>query len=344
MKRALGLGVRLAIGGLVIGAITLSATSPLGPVGLVALPYLGVGALLVARRPETSIGWILVGVGACYTLLSMPVTADARQFAEGTVDTPVLLFAIVHAGLGTTSFFLFAVLMIVFPSGRLPAGRWGRLARAALGTGLIFAASAYVMPEISVGYPVSAWVPNPIALLPEVAIWQVLTPSTAIIPVMILMAAGAISLFVRARHAAGVERQQLRWIAASFVLVISAVLSGFVIGIILVPSAGESGLAWIPVIFAFPLPPIAIGIAVLRYRLYDIDRIISRTISYGVCKRDAGSRLRRPDPCATGPAGHDHRWRDSRGGRVNAGRGGTLPTHAPSNPGRRGPSLQPGSV
>ena len=137
------------------------------------------------------------------------------------------------------------------------------------------------MPEIFAGYPVSAWVRNPAALLPDLSIWRVITPGTVIFPVLILMIAGAVSLVVRVRRAGGTERQQLRWIAASFAVLMSAVVSGLVIGT-LVPGSGDSGLAWIPAMVAFPTVPIAIGIAVLRYRLYDIDRIISRTISYGV--------------------------------------------------------------
>jgi len=137
------------------------------------------------------------------------------------------------------------------------------------------------MPEMSVGYPASLWVRNPIAVPPDLSIWRVITPMTVIFPVMILVIAGSVALVVRVRRAGGTERQQLRWIAASFAVLMSAVVSGIVIET-LVPGSGESGLAWIPAIVAFPTVPIAIGIAVLRYRLYDIDRIISRTISYGV--------------------------------------------------------------
>jgi hypothetical protein len=270
---------RLAIVGLVIVASMLSITSPFGPAGLLSLPYSAMGALLVIRRPRTSIGWILIGLGACFTLVSMPVTATPQGFADGSVDLPVALFAIIHSGLGATVMFLSAVLVMVFPSGRLPGGRWGRLGRVGLGVALVFTLAAYVMPQISVGYPADLWVPNPIAVLPELSIWRVITPMTVSLPLMALVIAGSVSLVVRVRHASGMERQQLSWIAASFAVLMTAVVSGMVVAS-LVPSGEE--LAWIPAMVAFPTVPVAIGIAVLRYRLYDIDRIISRTISYGV--------------------------------------------------------------
>ena len=276
----LGLAARLTIVGLVIGAAFLSTTSPYGPAGLMSLPYGAMGAVLVIRRPRTSIGWLLLGISLCFALVSVPVTGTPQQFADGSVDLSVALFAIIHAGLGTTLTFLLAVLVMVFPSGRLPVGRWGRLGRAGLGTGLVFTAAAYVVPEIIAGYPVSAWVPNPAALLPDLAIWRVITPATVVFPAMILMIGGAISLVVRVRRASGTERQQLRWIAASIAVLMTAIVSGLVIST-LVPGS-EDGLAWVPATVAFPTVPIAVGIAVLRYRLYDIDRIISRTISYGV--------------------------------------------------------------
>jgi hypothetical protein len=279
--RVLGLAGRLAIVGLVIGATIFTATSPIGPVGLGFIPYAGVGALLIIRRPRTSIGWILLGMGLGYALLSRPVEATAEEFADGTVDLPVALFAIVHGGMGTTVFFLYAVLAMVFPSGRLSTGRWGRLGRAGLAVGLLLTAAAYVMPVIGASYPASAWVRNPVAVLPDLAIWRVITPTTVIFPVMVLVIAGAVSLVVRVRRARGTERQQLRWIAASIAIVMSSVVSGLVIGS-LVPNSSDNGLAWIPAVVAFPIVPISIGIAVLRYRLYDIDRFISRTISYGV--------------------------------------------------------------
>ena len=281
MTRILRLAGGLAIVGLILAGAIFAATSPIGLAGLGFIPYAGVGALLVVRRPRTSIGWILLAMAVCYALLSTPVTASPEEFANGTVGLPLAAFAVVHAGLGTTAFFLYALLAMVFPSGELPRGRWGRLARVGLVVGLIFTTMAYLQPEINVGFPTGGWVRNPVALFPDLAIWRVITPATVTFPVIVLVMVGAASLVVRVHRASDAERQQLRWIAASLATVVTAVVAGLAIGF-LVPGAGDSGLAWIPAILAFPSVPIAIGIAVLRYRLYDIDRIISRTISYGV--------------------------------------------------------------
>jgi hypothetical protein len=229
MTRSFGLAGLVVIIGLVIGGAIFTATSPIGPSGLGFIPYAGTGAILVIRRPRTSIGWILLAQGSCYVLLSVPVGSRAEQFTAGNLDLPIAVFAIVHAGLGTTVFFLYGVLAMVFPSGRLPTGPWGRLGRLGLGAGLVLTAAAYVMPLIDVGYPTSVSVRNPVALFPDLAIWRVITPTSVIFPVMVLVIAGAVSLVIRVRRAHGTERQQLRWIAASIAFVMSAVVAGLLL-------------------------------------------------------------------------------------------------------------------
>jgi hypothetical protein len=278
--RSLGLAARLMSVGLVMGAVVLSLTSPQGPAGILPLPYAVMGAILVIRRPRTLIGWLLIGVALCFALISVPTGGTPQEFADGSIALPVALFAVIHSGLPTTAFFFLAVLVMVFPSGSLPGGRWGRLGRAGLGLALIFTVAAYVVPEVMAGYPDSAWVRNPASVLPNLVIWRAINATTVILPGTIVMIAGVISLVFRVRRARGTERQQLRWIAASFAVLVSAVISGFALSA-LVPGSGN-GPAWIPAMVAFPTIPIAIGIAVLRYRLYEIDRIISRTIGYAV--------------------------------------------------------------
>jgi hypothetical protein len=113
-------------------------------------------------------------------------------------------------------------------------------------------------------------------------IWQVITPeTTTFLPIMLLLVGAATSVVVRVWRATGIERQQLRWFTASIAALVAAVTIGMASAFI-VPSLGVSGVAWIPGMVAFMLVPIAVGIAVLRYRLFEIDRIISRTLSWAL--------------------------------------------------------------
>jgi hypothetical protein len=276
---------QIAVLGLVVAGVFVGAGSSGMPIWLVPfVPFAGIGALLAIRRPRTPIGWILIGLGWSFVLLVAPVRATAQQFADGNVDLPSAVLAVAQGGGGPTAFFLFAVLAIVFPSGRLPMGPWGIIARAALGVGLTIVVAGYVMPVISVnlaGNQAYAPVRNPIALLPDHALWRLITPDTSIFPIMFVTVAAAVSLIVRVRRAQGTERQQLRWMATSLAFAVLGVGTGFAIGY-LVPGSSASGLAWIGAVAAFTTVPVAVGIAVLRYRLYDIDRIVSRTIAYAI--------------------------------------------------------------
>ncbi len=248
------------------------------------IPYAGVGAFLVVRRPGMSIGWILLALAWGFALVTLSVDATAGQFIDGSLGPVDAIIAVVSAAAGAAAFFLFALLSIVFPSGRLPGGRWGVAARLGLGVALFFVAAGAVMPTITVslwGSASSMTVPNPAAVLPDLPIWGAVTPDTVMLPVAGLMVAAAVSLVVRYRRAAGIERQQYRWLSAALAFVVLAVVGGYIVGT-LIPEIGDQGLQWLVAIVAFPCVPIAIGFAVLRYRLYDIDRIISRTISYAV--------------------------------------------------------------
>jgi len=284
-NETLGRAGQAAVLGIVFAGVYVGAGSGVVPIWLLPFtPFAGIGALLAIRRPRSPIGWILIGLGWSFVILMASVQATEQQFADATFDPPSAVLAIAQGGGGPTAFFLFAILGMVFPSGRLPTGRWGILGRAALGVGLLLVVAGYVMPGIGVnlaGHDEYTPVRNPIALLPDLPLWRLVTPDSSIFPVMVVMFASAVSVIVRVRRARGTERQQLRWFATSLVFVVLGVGAGFAVSY-LVPGFGTSGLAWIPAILAFTSVPVAVGIAVLRYRLYDIDRIISRTLAYAV--------------------------------------------------------------
>jgi hypothetical protein len=278
--RPLPIPGRLLLGALFVIGVVVAAPSGFGVFWFV--PYAGVGTMLAIRRPRMSIGWILLGIGWCLALATVSVDSTADAFATGRLDPLTSGLAVVTSITGAAGFLLFATLAIVFPSGRLPRGRWRPIAALAITIGVVTVATEAVMPVIKVnvwGNASSIPVRNPAAILPDLPLWQVVTPDTTILPIIGLMIVTVVSLVMRYRGAVGTERQQLRWLTAALAFVVVAVLGGFIVAQ-LVPAAGESGVVWLGAVVAFPCVPIAVGIAVLRYRLYEIDRIVSRTISY----------------------------------------------------------------
>jgi hypothetical protein len=273
---------RLAVVGLAAVAMVLAIPGGLGII--FAVSFGAVGGLLAIRRPTTPIGWLLLGIAYAFAFVSMPIAATVDELRGGSADA-LDRFLVIMTGLSGGAAFLFlAVLAFVFPTGTLPSGRWGSGARIGLGVGIAAAVLGAVTPTMTVslvGQQATVRVPNPIAVLPDLPLWQVITQDTAILPLLALLAFAAASLAARFWGSSGIERQQLRWLGAALILVVVAVVVGLVISSV-APTAGESGLAWIPAMLAFPGIPLSILVAVLRYRLYEIDTIINRAIVYGV--------------------------------------------------------------
>ena len=276
-ERPLGLSGRIVVVTIVAVALALGLLSGTGL--FEAAPYGLVGGFLAIRRPRNPIGWLLVAGSWLFAVSSLNVPATAAQLVSGTVSAPVLALAVVQAGTGGPLLVLLLAITIVFPSGRIPSGRWGQVARVALVAVVVLAVLSLFAPTISVGVKgVSSGVDivNPLAVAPDWPGWNVVSQGAPI--TLVLTAGGVIAMFVRLRRARGVEQAQLRWLVWSM----GFIVIGFVLGLVgdATLANGLNGLVWVPAIVAFSLPPVAIGIAILRYRLYDIDRVISRTISW----------------------------------------------------------------
>jgi hypothetical protein len=232
-----------------------------------------VGALIASHRPENPIGWIFLTVGFFYGLLgagdeyavyalltnpgALPLGGEASWLGQW-------LWA---PGLG-----LFLVFLpLLFPDGRPPSHRWRPVAwLGGLSIGLAVLSSAILLwPERGPALVTGDQSPSPLV--------QVLVVFVAF-PLMLLAGVGAvISLFVRFRRARGDERQQIKWFASAAALTL--------VWILVFGQATLRGLPEVIVdlsaLLVIPSIPIATGIAILRYRLYDIDRIINRTLVYG---------------------------------------------------------------
>jgi hypothetical protein len=248
------------------------------------IPFAGVGAFLALRRPRMSIGWMLLGVGWGFALVSSRIDATPEQFQAGTVELADVAFILLQGFGYLGAFVLLPTLVLAFPSGRLPSGTWGRAVRLVIVADAIVFGLVVFAPQINinlVSQELGVVVRNPVAILPDLPIWAVVNPGNAPILFVIPLVIAASSIGVRFRRSVGVERQQLKWLAGAGALVVFGVFFGLTTATLL-PNVADSGFVWLPALAGFVAVPVSIAVAILRYRLYDINTIINRAIVYGL--------------------------------------------------------------
>jgi hypothetical protein len=245
-----------------------------------------VGAVVASRRPRNPIGWILLADGLLWMILAATDSYSVYGVARsGSVPYPVAIGAIGNQWLWILTVGLIGIyLLLLFPDGKLPSRRWRPLA--------IFSAVVILLSSVAEGLapgPLEnqGMVRNPFGV--ETLPWLV-DASYVLLPLLPLcILASAIIMVLRYRRSGGEVRQQIKWVAfvASFsgTTYVIAMLSQLA-----VLAESEGGLPpfpwWAEVLFSvavlgFAGVPVAIGFAVMRYRLYDIDIIINRTLVYG---------------------------------------------------------------
>ena len=263
-----------------------SVTGTIGELmgGALFLVFPVVGALIAARRPRNPIGWILLTDGLLWNLIGMmdyysdygTANPGSLPFVVGMATINNWLWVPAVGLLGTYAFLL-------FPDGKLPSGRWVPLAWL---SGVMI-----VLIGIQVGLtpgPLEGLrsVRNPWGIL--VFPWMKSVPYLLVPLFLLCMVLSVFSLVLRFRRSRGEKRQQIKWIA------FGASLVGFLyliamIGSIVYPQDtwfAPGSPPWLIVLeyaalLSFPVIPAAIGFAVLRYRLYDIDVVINRALVYG---------------------------------------------------------------
>jgi hypothetical protein len=245
--------------------------------------YAAMGAILVIRQPRNTIGWLLVAIGFGFIGTTTDPGLDVAALEAGTAGFRDSVTVWLAAWSGGAQFLLFFVLMIIFPTGRLPTGPWRRPVQAVLVLAVVMSALTAFAPTISFA-PDSAAnsieIPNPFAVLPALPVWSLMPSADALlVPIIGLLVIGVVSMVVRYRRASGIARLQLRWLVAAVFLMVAAVVFALILIVLQIPLAGA---VWLPASLAFPMIPAAIAAAVLRYRLFEIDRLISRTIAYAL--------------------------------------------------------------
>jgi signal transduction histidine kinase len=245
---------------------------------LLAAPIVGIlGVLIAARRPTNPIGWLLLVIAAAGATNVLANVIAIRGLLSGASPRGWVAWpAWVYSNTGTLAATLLALVILFFPTGRLlpgPRWRWATRAVFAALTVTIAASMISVSPfQLSSGLPK---VPNPVAV-PALAGLSDSNSPLNFSPVLLLGLLLA-AVVVRFRRSRDVERSQLRW----FAYVTAAALGLLVLSFPL-PSGSVGDVTWAAGLFGLAvLVPITIGLAVMKYGLYDIDIFISRTIVYG---------------------------------------------------------------
>ena len=243
----------------------------LGIDAALALAFPTVGAIIASRRPGNAVGWIFCAIGLCggasiffaqygiYALVTNPDSLPAGVIATW-IGTWVWLPSVTL----TITF-----LLLLFPHGRLLSPRWRPVAWLAaavtIATTVLLAIVPWDLldPGVPAQNPVGVESLGYLGIAPPIPIILIGIPTTLL---------SVASLVLRFRRSRGEERQQLKWFVYAGVLIVGALFVP-----LLVPGVAASLLQ----LLVMPLLPVAVGVAITRYRLYEIDLLINRTLVYG---------------------------------------------------------------
>jgi hypothetical protein len=237
-----------------------------------------VGTLIGLRRPGHRIGWLLRLAAFSFATGALIVTyvevAFSVQPGSLPVGPPLVILGdwIFGLGFGISATYL----LLLFPTGRLPSPRWRPVSWLAaislimMLLGVLLGTSTF--EDLPIDNPLAMESSHPLLLLFEGGGFYLL---------FMTMLASVASLVVRYRSSGGEERQQLKWVAFGVVIlgvgVAASVLWELINGVAELSDDTEN----LVIAVSLTMIPISIGVAILRFRLYEIDRIISRTVSYG---------------------------------------------------------------
>jgi len=261
-----GLAAALMVAGLAVNPVQVLTGEP-GILVVLSLVFVTTGAYLAGRRPANPVGWLLGGWGmvmafGCFTgayvdrgLVRDPGSLPGPSWvgwAEGVVWHP--------------AFALLAFLLLLFPHGRLPSRRWRPFAWFTVAVYLSLSlAAAFAPGAVELYYPeATPPVRLPISGVADVVFGWLLGGQ------LLVLATALVSLVLRLRRASGEERQQVKWFVYTVVTVV----------LVFVTTTLILGAGYLFPIFG--LIPVSVAVAVVKYRLYDIDRLINRTLVYGL--------------------------------------------------------------
>ena len=251
---------------------------------LLAAVYALPGLVLALRRPGQPLSWLLQLIGLGLALGTTVPTASPEAMLAGEANALGQLTAWGQTAGWVLFFTGFLGILLTFPSGTLAGGRWRTVSFVLIAAYALIAGLMLLAPSIEVdvpGQPVAVSMPNPFGL-PLLAQVNESTPGVALLFPMLLAGevVALLGMLARSRRSTGLERLQYRWLGSAVAVVVLGILVWMFVALVV-----QTDLVLLPAVIiglTFPAIPIAVVIAVLRYRLYEIDRLVSRSISWAL--------------------------------------------------------------
>ena len=238
-----------------------------------------VAALIVSRQPRNTIGWLLMVPVGLY-MVGGPIENYIGHLTPSSPKSTVPLLLMLWFNSWNWLLLIFPLLFIplLFPSGRPPTPRWRWVSVAAIAWAALFVLLATLSRQFTMNTTPDIAFDNPIGVLGTGTVERLV--GVWIVGLVALVVTCAVALFVRYRRVNNTEREQIKWLLYACALFLVVFVGGFVSG--LGGTASLGGYIW-GIFFGLSVValPAAIGIAILRYRLYDIDVLINRTLVYG---------------------------------------------------------------
>jgi hypothetical protein len=246
-------------------------------VGLFALEFATIGALIVLHRSGNPIGWLFCVIGAAWAIQSFaPAYARYALLAGPQPRLGGVAWAWINSWFWFMTLTLGTFLLMLFPNGQLLSRRWWLLPwTASIATVLAIVARA-THPQVLAAYP---GVHNPLAIGGSARTLLAFLGDIGTFVMLGTMPVAAVSLILRVRHSRGAERQQMKVFAYGAGMAGCLIVVGFVIYNY---RTVYWAVGWLLILVAIATIPLAAAIAILKYHLYDIDIIIRRTLLYTV--------------------------------------------------------------
>jgi hypothetical protein len=271
-----------------LAALSLAAMIPLtllshelfnGLVALViGLPCAGVGVVVARRQPRNPIGWLLLVIAACLFLSTDGPDYVLVSYRPGH-HLPLGPVGLVLDQLWGPALVLLIVVILLFPDGRLPSRFWRWTLRVYCAVyAVLLTATAVATADAIAAHPIRVNSSGGLSALTSPAGWYQAIQSPAIVVLVVLSLSFIGRQALSWRRSSSERRQQQKWLASGGAITVTCAVLTTSVNPDLTFLKVLTGLAW----FGFAALPLSIGVAILKYRLYDIDRIISRTLAYAI--------------------------------------------------------------